>query len=56
MVFPTAIAEFIDFEEGLYEVGLDRARLVGLEAARAGQQAQLLSPKSAFGGRRGYCS
>lgn len=54
MVFPTAITEFIDFEEGLYEVGLDTVRLVGLQAARAGQRAQLLSPKSDFGGRREY--
>lgn len=54
MVFPTEISAVIDFEEGLYEVGLDTGRLVGLQVTRSGQRAHLIFPTAAFGGRRGH--
>lgn len=50
-VLPTSILEYVDFEEGLMELGIDTGRLLGLQIMNAGFTPHILQAKSSPWGR-----
>ncbi len=53
MLFPTSVRRDIDFQEGIYTIGMDTGRLVAAQLARAGFKVFFTQPTPAFQGLRG---
>lgn len=54
MVIPVSAFRNVDFAEGLFEVGLDTGRLVGLQLRRMGLDVHWAAHQPAFSGYRGH--